>query len=99
MEHLYFATKDNDIVTNDDIARIMFLVNGRIADPDDYVEIRGFANRMKGLVKELEHPSVKFLIEHGRKITAVKVYSYIHDCTLREAHDAVERIAEKIERE
>lgn len=93
---LYFATVNNGIVTNHDIARISFLMYGVILDDDNYLSIRKLAKNMKGILRELKHPSVKFLVEHGRPIAAVQLYKDLHGSTLQEAHDAVKKMVENI---
>lgn len=96
---LYFATIDNDIVTSDNIARIIFLVNGEKVNAEDHDKIRLFAAMMNGVIRELKNPSVAFLVKHGHIVSAVKAYRDRNGVTLREAHDAVQKLAKELNKE
>jgi hypothetical protein len=73
-------------------------MTGEKIDCDDADKIRLFASSMAGIERELKNPSVAFLVKHGRFVRAVKLYKHKYDCTLREAHDAVSDIADRIEK-
>ncbi len=96
IKELYFSTKDNDIVFSADVVKAYYLKTGIKIDPNDVDRIRFVAVSMAGIERELKRPSPVFLVKHGHKCAAVRVYRDIHNTTLREAHDAVEKIAESL---
>lgn len=96
---LYFARKDNDIAFSYDIIQAHYLMTGSKLESDDYDGIRNTAASMSGIVRELERPSVKFLVKHGRTVPAIRVYRDLNGCTLHEARDAVDKIVESLKKE
>lgn len=96
---LYFRTTDNDVVFSADIIKAYYLKTGIKIDPYDVDRIRFVTASMAGIERELKNPSPAFLIKHGHLVSATKVYRDIHGCSLREAKDAVDKIAEKLKEE
>lgn len=41
------------------------------------------------------HSVIRELVKNGRRLTAVRVYRYAHDCTLKNANDAVTEIVDQ----
>lgn len=87
---LYFARADSNIAFSYDIIQAHYLMTGQEIKFDDHEAIRNAAASMSGILRELEHPSVKFLVEHGHTIPAIRVYRDIHNCTLAEAKAVVD---------
>jgi hypothetical protein len=96
---LYFARTDDDIAFSNDVAQAHYLIIGKKIDPTNNEEIRRLACHMDGLKGELDNPSVEYLVKHGHVVSAVRLYRELHDCTLREAHDAVQKIVESLQSE
>ena len=92
---LYFATKDNDIVFSADVIKAYYLKTGIKIDPDDVDRIRLIAASMAGIERELKRPSPVFLVKHGHICAAVRVYRDIHECSLREAKDVIDKMVEE----
>ena len=98
-KELYFATKDNDVVFKADVIKAYYLKTGIKIDHDDVDRIRLIAASMAGIERELKRPSPVFLVKHGHECAAVRVYRDIHECSLHEAKNAVERITEVLKEE
>lgn len=98
-KELYFATKDNDIVFSYDVIKAYYLKTGIKIDHDDVDRIRFVAASMAGIERELKRPSPVFLVKHRHIVAAIKVYRDIHGCSLCEAKDAVDKIAERLKEE
>lgn len=94
-KELYFATKDNDIVFSYDIIKAYYLKTGIKIDSDDVDRIRFVAASMAGIERELKRPSPVFLVKHGHICAAVRVYRDIHECSLREAKDIIDKMVEE----
>lgn len=92
---LYFATKDNDVVFKSDIIKAYFLKTGIKIAYDDVDRIRLAAASMAGIERELKRPSPVFLVKHGHECAAVRVYRDIHECSLREAKDIIDKMVEE----
>lgn len=91
MSKIYFATDDNSIIDSDYIKKVVKIVTGK--DIHDADSIRQFAKFCGGIVKEVKKPSVKFLLKHGDKISAIRLYRDTHDgISLKGAMDAVNQI-------
>ena len=98
-KELYFRTTDNDIAFGTDIVKAYYLNTGIKIDPDDVGKIRFVARHMYGIERELTYPSPVFLVKHGHIVAAMRVYRDIHNCTLREAKDAVDKIQKQFNEE
>lgn len=96
---LYFSTKDNDIVFSADIIKAYYLKTGIKIDHDDVDRIRLVAASMAGIERELKRPSPVFLVKHGHECAAVRVYRDIHECSLREAKDIIDKMVEEFKME
>ncbi len=99
MPDLYFARTDNNVAFSRDIINAHYLVTGYKIESYEHDKIRAVASRMSGIVRELQNPSPEFLVRHGYLVSATKVYRDTHDCTLREAKDVVDKIAERLKEE
>ena len=93
---LYFERADHNIAFSGDIVHAHYLVSGEKIEMNDYEKIRELAANMVGIVRELKHPSPKFLVKHGHNVAAIRVYRDMHNCTLMQAKSAVDRMAEKL---
>jgi hypothetical protein len=92
---LYFARTDDDIAFSNDIIQTHYFMTGDKINPEDTHSIRKAANDMAGILYELDRPSVERLVKHRHVVSAVRLYRELHDCTLKEAHDAVQKIVER----
>lgn len=70
---IYFGTTDGDLLSNYEVARIARVVYDSVIDYRDFEAVRAFAKLCKGITKEIKNPSVKFLIEHGHKVKAMRI--------------------------
>jgi hypothetical protein len=95
-KELYFKMVNNDIAFSGDIIRAHYLTTGTALDPDNHDEIRKIAASMSGIVRELNFPSPTVLVRSGHIVSAVRLYRAIHNCTLREANDTINKIAEQL---
>ena len=50
---IYFATTKGGLVTNRDVAKMAFVVNGDYVDEDNLDEVREYTKRCKGITKEV----------------------------------------------
>lgn len=98
-KELYFATKDNDIVFSADVIKAYYLKTGIKIDRDDVDRIRFVVASMAGIERELKRPSPVFLVKHGYVAAAVRVYRDIHECSLREAKDIIDKMVEEFKEE
>lgn len=99
MKKIYFATFDGGIVDNYDIAKAALIVGSETFDPEDLDSVRKYVTICAGVIKELENPSVKYLVANGHKVKAVMLYRDKHPgCTLKQAYMAVNNMAKKLKR-
>ena len=73
---IYFTTTSGKLITNHDIAKAA-IINGDTIDEYNLDDVRKYASRCNGIVKEI-NPSIKVCLQNGDKITAVKLYYYRH---------------------
>ena len=97
-KNLYFALTDNDIAFSNDIIKVHYFMTGTKIDLDDHDAIRRAASTMSAVVRELEHPSVEFLVKHGHIVPAIRLYRDLNDCMLTEAKAAVDKIVAELEK-
>lgn len=95
---LYFATKDNDIVFSYDVIKAYYLKTGIKIDFYDVDRIRLAAASMAGIERELKRPSPVFLVKHGHECAAARVYRDIHECSLREAKEIIDKMVEEFKK-
>lgn len=97
MEYVYFSTNNGKLVTNWDIAKAATIVNGKEIGGNELEQVRKYAKSCKGIKKEIKNPSIKYLLAHGDKYTAIKIYYRRHpEKTLKEARDVIEEILRKM---
>lgn len=100
MEHIYFTTYDNKLVTNWDIVKAAMIVNGKEIGGNELEQVRKYAKSCKGIKKEIKNPSIKYLLAHGDKYTAIKIYYRRHpEKTHKEARDVIEEILKNMNSE
>lgn len=91
MDEIYFGTKDGDLLDNYDIAKIAYVKSNRRIALGDIDGLRDYAKTCKGITREISDPSVKWLLEHGHKEKAVKLYWRKHPgIGLKEAKETVD---------
>lgn len=97
MNEIYFGTKDGDLLDGYDIVEIAYVTTGDRISLNDLDSVRNFAKTCKGITREIKNPSVKHLVENGRKAKAVKIYYKKHPgTTLKEAIENVNSIEKNI---
>lgn len=97
MEYIYFATIDNDLIDNYELANVSLIKDGTILDPTNYGKVREYASTCKGVTKEIKHPSVKFLVLNGKKYKAMRIYRDNHPgLSLREVKEIIDKMEEDI---
>lgn len=74
-KEIYFELNNHDLITGTKLRFMMYV----IGDVPEYwnvsdTELRKFAKNCKGILRELEKPSVVDLIKYGFKSTAIQVY-------------------------
>jgi len=90
-KYLWFATTDGDLMDDYQIRRIARIVHDVVIPSDDHDAIRAYAKTCKGITHEVKHPSVDYLLKHGHKVTAMRIYRNTHpDVTLLEARQYIE---------
>ncbi len=93
---IYFADNDGKLITNRELARMAFVVNGKYIDEDDLVAIREYASSCKGIYKEV-NPSIKVCLKNGEKVKAIMIYRDRHPgCGIKKAKDVIEDMEAKL---
>lgn len=100
MEHIYFKAKGHDdlFFTEVDIIRVAMITEGIFIDYTNEGQIREFACKCKGVGEEIKRPSVRYLVNKGNKIGAIRLYEDIHNCGMVEAKEAVDKMMAENER-
>ena len=93
---IYFATTEGGLVTNRDVAKMAFVVNGDCVDEDNLDEVREYTKKCRGITKEV-NPSIKMCLRNHEKVKAVMIYRDRHPgIGLKEAKDAIDMIEAKM---
>lgn len=94
MEHIYFKDKgrDDSFLTELDIVRAARIVEGVIINYSDNTSVREYAKKCKGVGEEIKKPSVRYLVNKGNNFAATRLYMEIHDCSVVEAKEAVDKM-------
>ena len=88
--YIFFETNFGDIIDNDDIAKLYYILIGDTIDPNDHRKIREFAKRCAGVAREVI-PSIPDLIRKGRKYKAIDVFRKTNPgISLSEAKEMIE---------
>ena len=100
MEHIYFKVKgrDDSFFTEMDIIRAARITEGILINYTDKASVREFAWKYKGVGKEIKKPSVRYLVNKGNSIGAIRLYEDIHNCGIVEAKEAVDKMMVENER-
>lgn len=100
MDHIYFKAKgyDDSFFTEMDIIRAAMITEGIFIDYRNEGQIREFAWKCKGVGEEIKRPSVRYLVNKGNKIGAIHVFRDIHNCSIVEAKEAVDKMMAENER-
>ena len=97
MNDIYFGTIDGGLITNFELANMAKVVDGNDIDYNDLEAVREYAKTCKGIKGEVKHPSVKWLLEHGQKAMAVKIYYRRHpELGLMGSKEIIDKMAEEI---
>lgn len=93
IEKFYYSTRNYDIISNYEIAKIYFILNGiklsheELTNPDFIDEI---ANHYTGILKRVENPSWRLLANNGHVSNATIIYKETHpDVNLSECRKRV----------
>ena len=99
MEHIYFKDNGNDsgFLTELDIVKAARIVEGIHINYTDNASVREYAKKCKGVGEEIKRPSVRYLVNKGNNIGAIRLYEDIHNCGIVEAKEAVDKMMEKLE--
>lgn len=93
---MYYKLANGFWVDRDDIKQAFYISTGRKYSTDSKEFVRWlFPLLGKSIVsvKRSDDPElITELLNCGQKVFAMKVYKDIHDCTLKEARDAIERM-------
>lgn len=95
MKTRYYITKDNRLVTSNDVIKSWYLLTGiQITTEDEETAV--IFNKMNGITSEVI-PSYETLLKHDAKVLAVAKYREDNDCSLREAQEAIDKIEFELE--
>lgn len=78
MKKEFYKTINGSLVTNHDIARTALILTGEIIDPEDDDAIQEKLIRYKGITGKVENSSLEYLINHGKKVEAIRQYYEAH---------------------
>lgn len=99
IKKIYFATKDGGIIDSYDLAKASLIIAGEGLDCENLDAVRRFALACAGIVREVDNPSVKYLVANGFKTKAVMLWHDKHPgTTLKEAYAAVNRMERNLTR-
>lgn len=93
---IYFADNNGKLVTNRELARMAFIINGECINSEDLDAIRAYAANCKGIQKEV-NPSIKICLKNGEKVRAIMIYRDRHPGVgLKEAKNVIDEMEEKM---
>lgn len=96
MREIYFGTTDGDLIDGYEISKIAYLTTGNRISIGDISAIREFSKTCKGISGEIKRPSAKWLVQHGHKIKAAKIYHENHPgISLKEVKEIIDSMEEK----
>jgi hypothetical protein len=94
---IYFTTTTGNVINNFGIARLAMLHDGEYIKSDDYDRLREYAETCKGIIKEIENPSVEHLLRCGYRASAINVYKDKHpELSFIAVRNAIDRIEYKM---
>lgn len=95
---IYFAANDGKLITNHELAKMAFVVNGVSIKANDLDAIRKFATSCRGILKEV-NPSVKVCLKNGEKVKAVMIYRDRHPgMSLKEAKSIIDVMEKRMDK-
>ena len=71
---LWFKAKNGMLLTSREVAAAALIVDGKNISPTNEKEIREYAEICMGIVEEVKHPSLAYLILNGQKTKAIQLY-------------------------
>lgn len=96
MKKIYFATNNNKLVTNYELAKMALVVDNVVLDATDFENIRKYARGCKGIKREVK-PSIKVCLQNGEDVKAVMIYRDRHPgMSLMEARAAIYEMKAKM---
>lgn len=103
MKHIYFKAKgygyEDDLLTELDIIEAARIIEGVYLSYKDEDKIREYAKKCKGVGEEVKRPSVRHLINKGKKVDAIRLYRDIHDCDALEAVNKVNEMIKQMKKD
>lgn len=94
---IYFTTINGNVINNFGLARLAMLRDGELIASNDYDRLREYAETCKGIIKEIENPSVEHLLRCGYRASAINVYKDKHpELSYMAVRNAIDRIEYKM---
>lgn len=94
---IYFTTINGNVINNFGLARLAMLRDGELIASNDYDRLREYAETCKGVIKEIENPSVEHLLRCGYRSSAINVYKDKHpELSYMAVRNAIDRIEYKM---
>jgi hypothetical protein len=94
---IYFTTINGNVINNFGLARLAMLRDGEYITSNDYDRLREYAETCKGIIKEIENPSVEHLLRCGYRSSAINVYKDKHpELSYMAVRNAIDRIEYKM---
>ena len=59
----YYLTTDGNVISNYDIANIIYIVGGERVSPYEFATIESYASKCKGIIKELDPEEAMDIID------------------------------------
>lgn len=94
----YFKTKNGNLVSAADVVRTALISDGIVILPEDKVSISEYAfSQCKGIAYEVKDADIKYLIKHGKKVSAIKEYYNAHkELGLSGAKKIIDELAKEL---
>lgn len=73
-QYIYYLTINDKVIDNWELAEIARIVDNQVILPTDFHDLRRFKEKCKGILQEIYHPTVEFLVKLGQKEKAVQLY-------------------------
>jgi|GEM_PF-2868924 len=98
---IYFGLVGGGTITQFELG-VAARINGEKLNIHNDKAVREYAAKCPGITKEIEHPSIKYLLTHGNKRLAIKVYYDRYrnkGITFKQAKDKVNAFELKLKEE
>ena len=99
MKKIYFTTIEKNVIDNFGVSRLALMHDAVRITSDDFDALRSYAASCDGIIREVENPSVEYLLRNGHRFSAYKVFRDKHpDMNFAAVKVAIDRIEEKMEK-